>query len=134
MIYGPWADQSGRKPPIYLGVTLLLIGSAGAAMATTLESLVAWRIVQGFGGAAVMVVPRAIIRDLYTGAQATKLMAMVTVPETFVTLVLSTLPTTLTATEFVVTSITVLPMAMPIKLTVMATAWETFVTPVPLTP
>ena len=77
MVYGPWADQSGRKPPIYLGAALFLIGSAGAATATTLDSLTMWRFVQGLGGAAVMVVPRAIIRDRYTGAQATKLMAMI---------------------------------------------------------
>lgn len=77
LIYGPWADQAGRKPPIYLGVGVFLIASIGAAMAGSITTLAAWRFVQGLGGAAVMVVPRAIIRDRHTGAEATKLMAMI---------------------------------------------------------
>lgn len=77
MIYGPWADMAGRKPPIYFGVAVFLIGSLGATFAGSIEALIAWRFVQGLGGAAVMVVPRAIIRDRYTGPEATRLMAMV---------------------------------------------------------
>ncbi len=77
MIYGPWADQSGRKPPIIVGVLLFLVGSVGAATAASLSSLILWRFVQGMGGASVMVVPRAVIRDRYTGAEATRLMAMI---------------------------------------------------------
>lgn len=77
LIYGPWADRSGRKPPIYFGVATFLAGSAGAALAGSLDALIAWRFLQGLGGAAVMVVPRAIIRDRHTGAEATKLMALI---------------------------------------------------------
>jgi DHA1 family bicyclomycin/chloramphenicol resistance-like MFS transporter len=77
LVYGPWADASGRKPPIYFGVAVFLVGSAGAALTGTLEGLIAWRFLQGLGGAAVMVVPRAIIRDRHTGAEATRLMALI---------------------------------------------------------
>ena len=35
------------------------------------------RFAQGLGAAVVMVVPRAVIRDLHTGTQATRLMAMI---------------------------------------------------------
>ncbi len=77
LIYGPWADQAGRRVPVYFGLAVFAIGSVGAAMAGSLGSLVAWRFVQGLGGAAVMVVPRAIIRDMHTGAEATKMMAMI---------------------------------------------------------
>ncbi|MGR3794567.1 multidrug effflux MFS transporter [Vannielia sp. SX4] len=77
LIYGPWADQSGRRLPIYFGLGVFAIGSVGAAMAGSLGTLVAWRFVQGLGGAAVMVVPRAIIRDMHTGAAATKMMALI---------------------------------------------------------
>jgi DHA1 family bicyclomycin/chloramphenicol resistance-like MFS transporter len=77
LIYGPWADMAGRKRPIYVGLTIFAIGSAAASMAGSIEALVAARFVQGLGGAAVMVVPRAIIRDMYTGPEATRLMALI---------------------------------------------------------
>ncbi len=77
LVYGPWADQSGRKRPIYAGLGLFLLGSIGCALAPDLGWLIAFRFVQGLGGAAVMVIPRAIIRDMHTGHEATRLMAMI---------------------------------------------------------
>jgi DHA1 family bicyclomycin/chloramphenicol resistance-like MFS transporter len=77
LIYGPWADRSGRKPPLYAGILVFMVGSVVCTLAPTVEWLMAGRFVQGLGGAALMVVPRAIIRDLYTGAAATRLMAAV---------------------------------------------------------
>jgi DHA1 family bicyclomycin/chloramphenicol resistance-like MFS transporter len=46
-------------------------------MAPTIGWLLVFRGLQGLGAAVVMVTPRAIIRDLYTGPQATRLMALV---------------------------------------------------------
>jgi DHA1 family bicyclomycin/chloramphenicol resistance-like MFS transporter len=77
MFYGPWADQSGRKLPMLVGIGIFLAGSAGAIFAQSAAELTAWRFVQGLGGAVLMVLPRAIIRDMYTGAAATKLMALI---------------------------------------------------------
>jgi MFS transporter, DHA1 family, multidrug resistance protein len=77
LIYGPWADRSGRKPPLYAGIAVFLAGSIICTFAPSVEWLMAGRFVQGLGGAAMMVVPRAIIRDLYTGPAATRLMAAV---------------------------------------------------------
>ncbi|WP_417676171.1 multidrug effflux MFS transporter [Roseibium sp.] len=77
MIYGPLSDQIGRKLPVYMGLSIFCLGSLGCAFAPTIEWLIAARFVQGIGAAAVMVVPRAIIRDLHTGYEATRLMALV---------------------------------------------------------
>ncbi|MDM7930392.1 multidrug effflux MFS transporter [Tabrizicola sp.] len=77
LIYGPWADRSGRKPPLYAGIAVFILGSLVCTFAPTVEWLLAGRFVQGLGGAALMVVPRAIIRDMYTGHAATRLMAAV---------------------------------------------------------
>ena len=77
LFYGPWSDQVGRKTPLYVGVVLFTVGSIGCAMAPTIDALIGFRALQGIGGAVLMVVPRAVIRDLHTGAQATRLMAMV---------------------------------------------------------
>ena len=77
LFYGPWADQAGRKPPIYVGVSIFLVGTLICALAGSVGMLTAGRFVQGMGGAAVMVIPRAIIRDMYTGHHATRLMAAI---------------------------------------------------------
>ncbi|MDF2374061.1 MAG: multidrug effflux MFS transporter [Rhizobiaceae bacterium] len=77
LVYGPWADQAGRKQPVYFGLAVFIVGSLGCAMTSSIDGLIAWRFVQGLGAAVVMVVPRAIIRDLHTGPEATRLMAMI---------------------------------------------------------
>ncbi|TAG08817.1 MAG: Bcr/CflA family efflux MFS transporter, partial [Rhodobacterales bacterium] len=77
LIYGPWADRSGRKAPLYAGIGVFTIGSIICTLAPTVEWLLVGRFVQGLGGASLMVVPRAIIRDMYTGPAATRLMAAV---------------------------------------------------------
>ena len=77
LIYGPWADQAGRKPPMYAGLALFILGTVICAMAPTIEVLIFGRFVQGVGGAANMVVLRAVIRDLATGADATRMMSTI---------------------------------------------------------
>ena len=77
IIYGPVSDMIGRKPPLYFGLVLFTIGSAGCAMAGSIEWLIAFRFIQGIGASSVMVIPRAIIRDLHTGIEATRLMSLV---------------------------------------------------------
>lgn len=77
LAYGPWSDQSGRKRPLYVGLVIFIIGSILAAVAPSIGVLVAARAVQGIGGAVLMVVPRAVIRDTATGTEGTKMMAMV---------------------------------------------------------
>ncbi|MBY0382436.1 MAG: multidrug effflux MFS transporter [Xanthobacteraceae bacterium] len=77
IFYGPLSDMVGRKPPLYFGLTLFIIGSIGCAFAPNIHWLIAMRVVQGLGAAAPMVIPRAIIRDLHTGHEATRLMSLV---------------------------------------------------------
>lgn len=77
LVYGPLADWLGRKPPLYIGLAIFIAGSIGCALAPTILWLNFARFVQGLGAATVMVVPRAIIRDMHTGTEATRLMALV---------------------------------------------------------
>ncbi|MCU0800827.1 MAG: multidrug effflux MFS transporter [Rhodobacteraceae bacterium] len=77
MVYGPWADQSGRKPPLYLGLALFIAGTLVCALAPGIVWLVIGRMIQGLGGAATMVVLRAVIRDLATGPAATRMMSTI---------------------------------------------------------
>jgi DHA1 family bicyclomycin/chloramphenicol resistance-like MFS transporter len=75
--YGPVSDMIGRKPPLYFGLALFTAGSIGCGAAGSIEWLILFRVVQGIGAASVMVIPRAVIRDLHTGVEATQLMSLV---------------------------------------------------------
>ena len=77
LVYGPLADWIGRKQPIYIGLAIFIVGSLASAWAPSIGWLAAGRFVQAMGAATVMVVPRAIVRDLYTGSQATRMMALI---------------------------------------------------------
>ncbi|HTU10770.1 MAG TPA: multidrug effflux MFS transporter [Allosphingosinicella sp.] len=75
-VYGPLSDRFGRRRPLFVGLALFLVASIAVAFATTLEWLVAFRFLQGFGACAAMAIPRAVVRDLHTGAEAARLLAM----------------------------------------------------------
>ena len=66
LIYGPISDMVGRKPPLYLGT-----------LAPSVEWLIVSRFIQGIGGCAAMSLPRAIVRDEYTGAEAAQLFSLI---------------------------------------------------------
>ena len=65
MIYGPAADMYGRRAPMLFGLAVYMLASLGCALAPNVETLIGFRALQGAGAAAVMVIPRAIVRDLY---------------------------------------------------------------------
>jgi MFS transporter, DHA1 family, multidrug resistance protein len=76
LIYGPISDMFGRKPPIYFGIGIYIVASLGAAWSPNIEWLVFFRFLQGVGACASMSLPRAIVRDGYTGAPAAQLMSL----------------------------------------------------------
>jgi DHA1 family bicyclomycin/chloramphenicol resistance-like MFS transporter len=76
LIYGPASDMVGRKAPLYFGLTLFALSSVGCALAEDIGTLVAFRFLQGLGACAAVVVPRAVVRDLHTGHEAARLMAL----------------------------------------------------------
>jgi DHA1 family bicyclomycin/chloramphenicol resistance-like MFS transporter len=77
VFYGPIADMVGRKPPLYFGLLVFAAGSIGCALSPTIEWLIIFRFIQGVGACAGMVIPRAIVRDLHTGPDAARLMALI---------------------------------------------------------
>lgn len=77
LAHGPMSDRFGRKPVILAGMIAYVAASCGAAMADSLASLLVWRAVQGMCAGAGIVVARAVIRDLFEGAAAQKLMSQV---------------------------------------------------------
>lgn len=76
IVVGPISDMVGRKLPLYVGLVVFAVGGIGAAMAPTIGWLIAFRFIQGLGACAGMAVPRAVVRDMHTGPEATRLMSM----------------------------------------------------------
>ncbi|HEY9133375.1 MAG TPA: multidrug effflux MFS transporter [Dyella sp.] len=76
LVYGPLSDMFGRKVPIYFGLTVFALCSIGCALAPDIDTLIAFRFFQGLGACAGMVIPRAIVRDMHTGHDAARLMAL----------------------------------------------------------
>jgi DHA1 family bicyclomycin/chloramphenicol resistance-like MFS transporter len=76
LFYGPASDMFGRKPPLYFGLCLFALGSIGCALAGDIQTLIAFRVLQGIGACAGMVISRAIVRDLHTGPDAAQLTSL----------------------------------------------------------
>jgi DHA1 family bicyclomycin/chloramphenicol resistance-like MFS transporter len=76
LVYGPLSDMVGRRAPLYFGLGLFIVGSVGCALAPDINSLIAFRFLQGVGACAGMVITRAIVRDMHTGAEAVRLMSL----------------------------------------------------------
>jgi DHA1 family bicyclomycin/chloramphenicol resistance-like MFS transporter len=77
LIYGPLSDRFGRKPPLYAGIVLFVLASAGCALARSLDALIAWRLVQAVGCCAGIVIVRAVVRDLFEAQDAARMYSLV---------------------------------------------------------
>ncbi|HEX8554442.1 MAG TPA: multidrug effflux MFS transporter [Sphingomonas sp.] len=75
LAYGSLSDRFGRRPVLLGGMGLLVAGSLICATAPSIWTLIAGRIVQAAGGAAGMVVTRAIVVDVYGREQAGRVLA-----------------------------------------------------------
>ncbi|MEP6844950.1 MAG: multidrug effflux MFS transporter [Panacibacter sp.] len=72
LIYGPLLDKFGRKRPLYVGLSLYVITSAGCALAATADQLIILRFLQALGSCAGMVASRAMVRDLFPASETAK--------------------------------------------------------------
>jgi DHA1 family bicyclomycin/chloramphenicol resistance-like MFS transporter len=72
LLFGPMSDRYGRVRPLVVGAAVCVVASAATVFAPTIEMLIGARFVQGFAGAAGMVIGRAVIADLATGKAAAR--------------------------------------------------------------
>jgi MFS transporter, DHA1 family, multidrug resistance protein len=76
-VFGPIADAYGRKPILYGGVVLYLLGAAGTILAPGLSAMIVFRFLWGLGAGGPRVVSRAIVRDRYHGDDMARVLAIV---------------------------------------------------------
>src|ERR1700761_2017738 len=65
-LYGKLADVVGRKPVMFFGIAVFLLGSVLCGVAWSMPALIAFRAVQGIGAGAVQPMSMTIVGDLYT--------------------------------------------------------------------
>lgn len=78
LIVGPLSDAFGRRRPLLAGIALHVVASLLCLLAPTVQVLGALRLAQGLGAAAASVVALAVVRDLYDGNDAARLIARLT--------------------------------------------------------
>lgn len=77
LFYGPLADRFGRKPVLYIGMSIYVLGAAGSALAPSFELLLVSRFVWGIGAAGSRVVATAIVRDRFEGVEMARAMSQI---------------------------------------------------------
>ncbi len=78
LVQGPLSDALGRRPVILAGLSVYTLASVGCTFAPNFGTLLVFRSVQGLSAGVGMIVGRAVIRDLFEGPQAQKLLSLVT--------------------------------------------------------
>jgi Bcr/CflA subfamily drug resistance transporter len=77
LIAGPMSDAFGRKNATLAFVAINLLGSLICAFAPSVEWLLAGRLIQGIGASVGITVARAIVRDQFVGAEASRIMNLI---------------------------------------------------------
>jgi len=77
IFYGPVSDRHGRKPVLLAAIALYCVASLVCALSTSIEMLIVARGVQALGGSGGIVLTRAIVRDIYSGARAGRELSLI---------------------------------------------------------
>ncbi len=77
LFYGPLSDSIGRKPAIYTGFALFIVGSILSMVSTDYELMLAGRFLQGIGAAGPRTVSVALIRDRFHGSEMARVMSFI---------------------------------------------------------
>ena len=76
LAWGPIADRFGRRPPLLAGLAIYLAASVACALAPTIETLTAARLVQSIGACSGIVITRAVVRDRYDNNETARILSL----------------------------------------------------------
>lgn len=77
LIFGPLSDSIGRKPAIYAGILIYIVGSVMCFGATGFSTMLIGRFVAGFGASSPRIVSMALVRDGLAGSSMARVMSFV---------------------------------------------------------
>src|SRR6267378_4478681 len=75
-VMGPLSDRFGRRPVLIDGMALYCIASVLAITASSFETLLLARVLQGLGTSATRVIATSIVRDCYAGRRMASVMSL----------------------------------------------------------
>ena len=76
ILYGPFLDRFGRKPPLYAGLFLFILASLGCVFAPSLEVLIIFRFFQALGGSVAWVAAVAMVRDFFPISESARIFSL----------------------------------------------------------
>ena len=65
LAWGTLADRFGRRPTLIAGLSAYIVAAWALGLADTIEPIILLRFIQGAGSAAVFIMSRAVVRDLF---------------------------------------------------------------------
>ena len=74
-VWGSLSDRFGRRPVLFVGLVIFLVGSALCGLSTEMWQLIVVRGIQGLGAGAIVPISLATIGDLYPPADRARLQA-----------------------------------------------------------
>lgn len=77
LVHGSLSDALGRRRVILVALALYVLASIGCTAAPSFAVLLTCRFLQGLVGGAGQIVGRAIVRDRYSGAEAQRMMSII---------------------------------------------------------
>jgi MFS transporter, DHA1 family, multidrug resistance protein len=77
LFFGPLSDKTGRKPAVYAGYSVFILGSILAISAVSFPMMLAGRLLQGIGISAPRAITLALVRDRYSGRMMARVMSFV---------------------------------------------------------
>ncbi len=75
IFWGPVSDKYGRRKPLFIGLSLFIVGSVGCAMSQTMSEIVFWRVIQALGACTGPMLSRAMVRDMYGQTKAAEMLS-----------------------------------------------------------
>ncbi len=77
MVFGPLSDAMGRRPVIFLGISIYIIGSVFCVYSVDFQDMLVGRALQGIGVAGPRVATMALVRDKYQGDDMARVMSLI---------------------------------------------------------
>ena len=77
LFFGPLSDKTGRKPAVYAGYVLYIVGALLSGLAIDFPMMLIGRLLQGIGISAARSVTLALVRDRYEGRLMARVMSFV---------------------------------------------------------
>lgn len=77
LLWGPFTDKYGRKPILYLGLSLYITGSLVCVFSTSIYLLISGRVIQAIGSGAIQAVSMAIVKDNFKGLVMEKVLVWI---------------------------------------------------------